>query len=450
MLGLNSKLALLEEEGNPIRIGLVGVGQMGEGVINVASKMKGIRVAITVNRNVERARQAFIRSGICEDAIVSTDSPKKAREANARGQKVITDSLDILVESDFVDVVLEATGIPEVGAEAALRSILNGKHVVTMNVEADVTVGRILNRLARGVGVVYTLAAGDEPGALKELYDFADALGFDILVAGKGKNNPLDRKATPESLVEIAEKKGVNPRMLCEFVDGTKSMVEMCCFANATGLVPDVIGMHGPRADLRDLLRVFSLKKDGGILNRTGVVDYAIGDVAPGVFLIVTTDNDKIHKDLQYLRIGDGPNYLLYRPYHLTNIEAPLSVARAVIYGEPTLVPRDDPVAEVLTVAKRPLRSGERIDGMGMYTVYGSITTYEEAKRKNYLPIGLSGGATLTEDVDEGEIITLDQVKLKESTLLHLRRLQDSLAPRVGGSPSSFLGEQTSEVKERR
>jgi len=320
-------------------------------------------------------------------------------------------------------------GIPRVGAEVAFEAIRKKKHIIMMNIETDVTVGLILAELARNCGVVYTVGAGDEPGAIKELYDFARSLGFKIVAAGKGKNNPLDREATPDSLRDIALKKGVNPKMLCEFVDGSKTMIEMTALANATGLVPDVRGMHGPRCELSELASVFALKEKGGILNQEGVVDYALGRIAPGVFVVVTTENKRLIKDLEYMGMGKGPNYLLYRPYHLASIEVPISIARAVIYQEPTLISSGKPVAETITVAKRDLRKGERIDGIGRFDIYGSIEKASLAREENLLPLGLAEGAVLKVNVKKGDYITLDQVELEESVLVSLRRLQDKLFP---------------------
>ncbi|MBC7190277.1 NAD(P)-dependent oxidoreductase, partial [Candidatus Aerophobetes bacterium] len=340
------------------------------------------------------------------------------------------DKAEIVPRLSFVDCIVEATGVPRVGAEVAFETIRNKKHVVMMNLEADVTAGFILSEFAKNAGVVYTVGAGDEPAAIKELYDFAVSVGFKVVAAGKGKNNPLNREATPRTLKEVAFKKGMNPKMLCEFVDGSKTMIEMSCVANATGLFPDVRGMHGPFCKLDELPKVFSLKEKGGILTREGVVDYALGKIAPGVFVVVTTDNPRIKKDLDYLGMGKGPSYLLYRPYHLTNMEIPVSIARAVIYREPTIAPLlEGPVAETITVAKRDLKKGKVIDGIGGFDVYGLIEKAYIAKEENLLPLGLAEGAVLKRDVKKGECIRWDDVYIEENVLLNLRKLQDRLFP---------------------
>ena len=322
--------------------------------------------------------------------------------------------------------MVDATGNPEAGAYIALNSIKNGKHIVTLNVETDTAVGPQLKKMADSAGLVYTVAAGDEPAALKELYDFATLLGLEVIAAGKGKNNPLDRHADPSTLAGYSREKGSSARMMTSFVDGTKSMVEMACFSNATGLVPDIRGMHGAKADVDDLIRVFSLKSEGGILNKKGIVDFAIGNVAPGVFLIYTSDLKIIREELKYLMFGDGPNYLLYRPYHLTSIEVPISIAKAYFFSEPTIAPKNGLVSEVITVAKKGLRAGDIIDGVGGYSAYGLIELHRIAAGEGLLPLGLSEGCVLKHDILADTALKYDDIELaKDSTIVKLRKLQD-------------------------
>jgi predicted homoserine dehydrogenase-like protein len=334
----------------------------------------------------------------------------------------------VLTAIPNLDIVVEATGIPEVGAQVAWDTILNCKHMLQMNVETDATVGYVLRRMAKAAGVVYTLTIGDEPGAAMELYSFARALGFEVTCVGKGKNNPLDRTANPDSVAEEAARKDMNPKMLAGFIDGTKTMVEMTSLGNGIGYPPDVRGMHGPTASPDTLKELFAPQAQGGVLESTGVVDFALGSVAPGVFLTFTTDQPKIVKDLGYLSMGEGPQYSLYRPYHLTSLETPISIGRAVLKGETTLATDRPPVAETVAVAKRDLRAGEEVDALGGYTVYGIIERADVAREDGLLPLGLAPGAVLVTDVAEGTLLRYSDVELNESlAIVQLRRLQDRM-----------------------
>ena len=428
-MGLYDRLWARHEAGDPIKLALVGAGQMGAGMISQMESMVGIRAVAVADIVPDRVIKAFMQAGVPADDVVATTNHRDATEALKSGKRVATSDALLLARLSPVEVVVEASGVPEVGAQVAFHTILNRKHVVMLNVETDVTVGYILKRLADSAGVIYTVSAGDEPGATKELYDFAVTMGFRVVAAGKGKNNPLKRDATPADLQVEADGKEMSSKMLCAFVDGTKTMVEMTALSNATGLLPEVRGMHGPVATVEQLPKIFSLKAQGGILEREGVVDYALGSVAPGVFVIVTTDQKSVIRDMQYLRVGEGPNWVLYRPYHLANLETPLSAARAVLMGETTIATVRKPVSETLTVAKRNLTRGEKLDGIGQYTFYGSIEKADVAAKQRLLPLGLAPGARLRTDVGKGEYISYDQIELDySSTIVHLRALQDRMA----------------------
>ena len=428
MLNLPEKLRILEKEGRKVRIGIVGTGQMGSGLVNLISQIKGMEVVALAEIDIEKAILVFESIGLKRKEIIISEDFSQCDEALADGRKVVTKDAKVLASLHFVDVIVEATGVPEVGAKVAFEAINNKKDIIMMNLEADVTVGPLLARLARTAGVIYTVGAGDEPSAIKELYDFATSLAFKVVAAGKGKNNPLDRKATPETLRKTALSKGMNPRMLTEFVDGSKTMIEMAALANATGLVPDIRGMHGPQCSVKELSSVFTLTNKGGILSQDGVVDFALGDIAPGVFVVISTDNPYLRKDLDYLRMGSGPNYVLYRPYHLANIEIPISIVRAIVCREATLVAKGSLIAEVITIAKKDLRSGQELDGIGGHTVYGSIEKAGIAEKESFLPLGLAQGAIMKKNISQGDYLTYDNVELDSSSfLLNLRKTQDDL-----------------------
>ncbi len=422
---LQNLLQEYQQAGKLIKVGLVGAGQMGEGLICQMEKMYGMRAFAVADVVPGRAVQALQSADLSDDQIVETNQLDLAVAAIEEGRRLATNDSALLAQIPNLDIVVEATGIPEIGARVALDAILNRKHVLQMNVETDATVGYLLRKMARAAQVVYTLTAGDEPGTTMELFDFASSLGFEVVCAGKGKNNPLDRTSNPATVAEKAKMRQMNPKMLASFEDGTKTMVEMTSLGNAIGFVPDVRGMHGPAVTAATLSKVYVPKEAGGILNQTGVVEYGLG-VSPGVFVVFTTDHPKIIRDLQYLSMGSGPYWALYRPYHLTSLETPISIARAVLKGETTAATDRLPVAETITVAKKDLKAGETVDGLGGFCVYGLIERANTARKEGLLPLGLAPGSQLLRDVSQGDPVTYADVKLDESlTIVHLRRLQD-------------------------
>ncbi|HSH35162.1 NAD(P)-dependent oxidoreductase, partial [Schnuerera sp.] len=363
---MNTKLNELAKQDKYLKIAIVGAGKMGKGLINQMSRIKGMLPSLVVNRNVEKAVNAFLSAGIRKEDIVISNSLNKINYYLEKGKFIATEDMDIATKVNTIQAVVDATGVPEVGAKISLDSIENGKHIIMLNVEADSVVGPILYKKAKETGVVYTGTAGDEPGAVMELYNFAVGLGFEVLAIGKGKNNPLDLEANPDSVYENALEKDVKPHMLTGFIDGTNTMIEMTCMANATGFVPDIRGSHGIDSSIKNLTNFFRLKKEGGILSKYKIVDYVMG-IAPGVFAIFTTRLDEVHKQLQYLNMGPGPNYVLYRPYHLTSLETPITIFNACYYKEATIAPTKGMVAETVAIAKKDLKIGDRLDGIGGY-----------------------------------------------------------------------------------
>lgn len=432
MLNMDTKLAKRQAEGKVIRTGIVGAGQMGRGMVTQMALMKGIMPAIVSDIKMDNVIHAFHYAGISDDQIAVAETLEEANKYMEMGKFVATDNSDIIAQANLVECAIDVTGVPEVGVKIATDALKNHKHVVMMDVETDVVIGSYLKKLGDQNGVIYTGSAGDEPGAVKELYSFAKAMGMQVKVMGKGKNNKLDYACNPDTVLEEATRRKMSPRMLCAFKDGTKTMVEMTAMSNATGLIPDVIGGHGPSASpaerCKELNAIFKLKKDGGILNQHGVVEYVNG-IAPGVFVTVATENEEISYQMQYHSMGPGPLWTLYRPYHLCNLETPLTVAKAVIDSEPTIIPLAGPVSECITVAKRDLKAGETIDGIGGYTTYGSIATAEETYKNGYVVYGLVNKKTrMLKDVRKGQLLTLDMVELDTSTQLYqTRKMQDRM-----------------------
>jgi predicted homoserine dehydrogenase-like protein len=410
MIGLYKDLEAREKANQPVRIGLLGTGQMGTDVIAETRMMKGVEVVIAVDIDLERAFESF-RIGQVDGEVVYVETPEAADQVILAGKRAVARDYRVVTAMKTVDVMLDATGVPEIGARAALRSARNGQQVSMMNVEADITVGPILNWYAGKKGVTYALAAGDEPAACKELYDFATALGFTIVAAGKGKNNPLDRHSSPDdpAVQKEAARRGLNPFMLVEFVDGSKTMIEMAAVST----------------DRDHLNQTFALQEHGGVLNKMGVVDFGVGHVAPGVFLIVRTDHPRLREAMILRDMGNGPYYTLFRPFHLCSIEVPLTCALQVIHHQSNMTPSNKLYSEVFAVAKRDLKVGDVLDSIGGTTFYSLIDTYEQARRDNLLPIGLAKSARMLRPVKRDTPITCEDVEVKPSTILELRLLQN-------------------------
>ena len=432
---IQQELLRLEAEGKPIRLGVSGAGWMGSGFVAQVAHVPGMQVCVLADRDVMAAKAAFEAIGVGPDDIVAADASGPAMDALRAGKRVVTQDYRLAAVLERVDIVCDVTPSPAIGAETAYACIQNGKDVVMVNIEADVTVGRILKQLARDAGVLYTVSSGDEPGCLAELYDFVTSLGWEPIVIGKGKNNPLNTSATPDTVAEPARRANKDPFQVASYVDGTKTMFEMTCAANATGCLPMQRGMVGPEATLETVSDIFALEEDGGITKFPGAVDFVQGpSMAGGVFITVRIEDERISADLRYLKLtGDrnrgGKYFTLFRPYHLWFLEAPISVARAYFQQEVWLAPLDRPVADVMTVAKRDLKPGERLDAFGGYTFHGVMDRAAEALALNALPVGLALGAEVARPVAAGDIVTWEDVKLDEgSTLVRLRRQQDALS----------------------
>ncbi|KQT85783.1 SAF domain-containing protein [Aurantimonas sp. Leaf443] len=425
-IGFATELAAHAERHGPVTIGLAGAGQMGTDIVVQAALMQGLRVGAIAAGSPRRPMEAVAMAGHSHDHGVLASSPQAVDAAIEAGRIAVTDDLAVLCAAGRIDVIVDATGSPEAGAFLAMEAIRNGKHIVMLNVEADITIGRLLARKAREAGVVYTGSAGDEPAATLELVAFAQSLGMEVISAGKGKNNPLRHDAVPAEYEAEAAARNMNARMLVEFVDGSKTMVEMTAIANCTGLTPDVPGMHGPEATLDNLAQVLCAAEDGGILSRAGCVDFTIGKgVAPGVFCIVKPRHPRAIERMADLKVGPGPCFALVRPFHLTSLETPLSAARAVLHRRPDMVPLDRPVAECGAVAKRDLKRGERLGRIGEAEYRGFAMTAPDAVSRQALPIGLVERAKVLRPIAKGELLTRANCAPDENLLV--TRLRDEL-----------------------
>jgi predicted homoserine dehydrogenase-like protein len=414
-------------EGRPVRVGLIGAGQMGTDIIVQTSLMAGIEVVAAADAIPENVSAACKIAGGRARSPEVVDDASGVDRAVARGRLAVGRSYRDVCGAQSVDVVIDATGNPNVGAQVALATIAAAKHIVMMNVEADVTIGAYLASQAAAAGVVYTLGAGDEPSSTMELVNFLRGLGYPIVAAGKGKNNAFRTDATPDAYVEEAKRRNMNPRMLVEFVDGSKTMVEMVALANATGLVPDIPGMHGPSATVDQLHAVFCPREEGGLLARKGVVDFTVArGVAPGVFAVAEMRHPRLIERMSDLQLGAGPYYAFFRPYHLTSLEVPLSAAAAVLHGVSHMRPLATPVAEVGARAKRELEPGQKLDAIGEYCYRGFALTRTDALAPNALPLGLAQGAMVTRRIAAGDYLTYANCAPDEKLeIVKVRRAQD-------------------------
>ena len=422
-------------QGRTVRVGLIGCGEMGTDIVTQLSLMPGIDLAVLAEPRGDMALAALDTAGMPRDAARRVGSAFEAEDAIKAGKIALAEDGLIACTTAQVDVIIDATGNPGIGAELALAAMANNKHVVMMNVEADVTVGAMLMREAKRAGVGYSLGAGDEPSAAMEIIRFAQSLGYPIVAAGKGKNNPLRFEAKPSEYEEEARTRHMNPRMLVEFIDGSKTMIEMCAIANATGLLPDRPGMHGPSAKAHELASILIPEAEGGVLSRSGVVDYSVGEgLAPGVFVVVKAPHPRVHERLRDLKMGPGPYFTFIRPYHLTSLEVPLTAASLVLTGTPTMTPLETPVAECCCLAKEDIMPGVKLGKIGEDHYRGWLTTLPDAQAARLLPMGLAERATVTRPIKVGEYLTYDNCRVDEAMpIVKLRRSQDALfgpAPR--------------------
>ncbi len=426
MIIVDRALQAREAAGQPIRVGMIGAGFMGRGVANqIINSVPGMRLAAVANRTLGNARRAYTEAGVESVREVSTQDALE--DALRAGQPAITEDALLLCRAANLDCLIDVTGDVEFGALVTVEAIRHGRHVVTMNAELDATVGPILKRMADEAGVILTAADGDQPGVQMNLYRFVKSLGLTPVLCGniKGLQDPY---RTPTTQQAFAERWGQNPYMVTSFADGTKISFEQAIVANGTGLRVAQRGMRGLDFpghvdDLKALYDADELRALGG------VVDYVVGaKPGPGVFVYATHDDPKQRHYLNLYKLGEGPLYSFYTPYHLCHFEVPLTAARVVLFGDAALQPLAGPVVEVVTTAKRDLKAGETIDALGGYMTYGQCENADVTAAQRLLPMGLAAGARLRRDVPKDAVLTYADVTLPEGRVAdQLRARQDAL-----------------------
>jgi predicted homoserine dehydrogenase-like protein len=422
MIIVDTALARRLEQSNPVRVAMVGAGYMARGIaLQILTAMPGMRLVAISNRTTTQAERAYRDAGVAEFERVSTVAALE--QAIARGRYAVTDDPTLLCQAGAVEAVIETTGDVEFGARVALEAIENGKHVVLMNAEVDASVGPILKVHADRAGVVYTYTDGDEPGVAMNLFRFVDSMGYRPVLMGQIKGF-LNRYRNPETQREFAERHKQKAAMVASFADGSKLALESAIMGNAAGFVPAVRGMHGHAcAHVKELLTKFGVDdfKNGGL------VDFVLGaEPHTGAFVMAYNDHPIKKQYMSYFKFGDGPLYMFYTPYHLPHMQLPHSVARAVLFRDPTLTPRGAPVCDTIAVAKRDLRAGETLDGMGGFTCYGLIDTYENCRCGDYLPMALSVDCRLKHDIAKDQPISYRDVELPAGRLCDRLRAEQT------------------------
>ena len=422
MIIVDRELEKRHREGNPIRVGMVGAGSMGRGIaLQIVQFIKGMELVAIANRTLSEAERAYRDAGA--DSLKSVETVAQLQETMAQGYCAVTSDPFAICQAKGIDAVIEVTGEVEFGARVVLEAINNQKHVVMMNAELDATIGPILKVHADRVGVVLTNADGDQPGAIMNLYRFVKAIGCKPVLAGnmKGLQDPY---RTPETQRQFATKYHLKPTMATAFADGTKISMEMAVVANATGLKVGRRGMYGPRCrHVNEATALFPMDQ----LLGTGLVDYVLGaEPAPGVFVLGYNEHPLQQQYLRYYKMGEGPLYVFYTPYHLCHLEVPLTVARAVLFEDAAVAPIAGPVCDVITVAKRDLKAGEILDGVGGFTCYGMIDNANTCQLEALLPMGLAEGCVVKRDIAKDEVLTYEDVQLPAGRLCDRLRVEQT------------------------
>jgi predicted homoserine dehydrogenase-like protein len=424
MIIVDKALQARAEAGNPIKVAMIGAGFMGRGIANqIVHSVPGMELVAISNRRVDAAKRAYLEAGVEDFEVVSTVADLE--DAINRGHYAVTEDATVLCRADGIDAVIEVTGAIEFGAHAVLEAIAYGKHIILMNAELDGTIGPILKVYADRAGVILTACDGDQPGVQMNLYRFVQSIGLTPLLCGniKGLQDPYRNPTTQEA---FAKKWGQNPSMVTSFADGTKISFEQAIVANATGMQVAKRGMlgydfKGHVDEMTSIYDVEQLKQLGGI------VDYVVGaKPGPGVFVFATHDDPKQRHYLNLYKLGEGPLYSFYTPYHLCHFEVPLSVARAVLFQDAVMAPLGAPRVEVVTTAKVDLTAGQTLDGIGCYMTYGQCENAEHTQAQNLLPMGLAEGCRLKRDVAKDQVLTYDDVELPAGRLCDKLRAEQN------------------------
>jgi predicted homoserine dehydrogenase-like protein len=424
MIIVDTALKARHEAGNPVRVGLLGAGFMGRGVINqIVNYTPGMVLTAIANRTVSAAVDAYSKFGVDKVKVVSTLG--EMEDAVAQGYSVVTDDPTLLCQSESIDVLIEATGHVEYGARVTLAAIEHKKPMVLMNAELDGTVGPILKVYADRAGVIVTGCDGDQPGVQLNLYRFVKSIGLNPLLCGNIKGLQ-DRYRNPTTQESFAKQWGQTAHMVTSFADGTKISFEQAIVANATGMKVAQRGMLGYHSkghvdDMLDLYDIEQLKSLGGI------VDYVVGPKpSPGVFVYATCNEPTQAHYLNYGKLGEGPLYSFYVPYHLTVFEVPLSAARVALLNDVIIAPLGTQVVDVVTTAKIDLQAGQTLDGLGGYHTYGQCENSDIVNQDNLLPMGLAEGCRLKHPVAKDHVLTYDDVEIPADSVAHRLRAEQN------------------------
>jgi predicted homoserine dehydrogenase-like protein len=425
-LNLHTKLLEREAAGRPVTVAVIGAGKFGTMFLSQARLTQGMHVVAVADLDVGRARSQLKTAGWPDESYAAAS----LAEAHKKKTTLVTDDADAFIADPQIEVIVEATGVPGAGIAHALKAIANGKHIVMVNVEADAVAGPLLARRAKAVGVVYSLAWGDQPALICEQVDWARAAGFRVVCAGKGtRYEPHYHKSNPDNVwdildkyLNIADRKSINPKMFNSFVDGTKSGIEMTAVCNATGLVPQSNGLGFPPATRFELAEICKPRSDGGTLEKPGVTEvtssvYRDGCDVPhhlalGTYVVFEGDTEyarRCFKEYAMLPDKTGKYAALYRPIHMIGLELGISVASVALRNEPTGVPNGFR-SDVVATAKRALKAGEMLDGEGGFCVWGKQTPADVSLERELLPLGLAHNVKLKGDIAEGQALRWSDV----------------------------------------